>query len=124
MEILDQYTPRQLRNALFFALDVWIYLYRELTELDHPGRRTFLTDEGLDTVDISILGPEGQVVGLAACELGTKILICNDDEDNPAGGTYLMKYGVCEEVNGLLYWTTKMKVISYKDIKHDTTKTS
>jgi len=109
MEVLNDYTSSQLRKALFFAIKVWIYLNKELFELTTLGAKAYETDPpGLDVIEIAILGPEGQIVGIEKCPLTDKVLIFNDDLDNPLSGTYLMKFGRSETIHSILYWITKM----------------
>jgi len=110
MEILNNFTDAQLRRALFFAIEIYIYLDKEIFELAHTDAHE--TDKpGVDFVDVALLGPEGQVVGIDKCVLNNKILIINDNPHNPLSGTYLMKFGLCETINTVLYWTTKMVTV-------------
>jgi hypothetical protein len=107
MEILNNFTDSQLRRALFFAIEIYLYLDKEIVELAYADAHE--TDEpGTDFVDISLLGSEGQVIGIDKCVLNNKILIINDNPNNPISGTYLMKFGLSESRNTVFYWTTKM----------------
>lgn len=124
MEILSQHTPLQELQIFMFALKVWVSLYELIPEYESAAY-VYQTTEAWDYVDLSIKRQEGRRTDKRIVELDRKILIVEENPDNPAAGCYLMKYGWYDEIKAILYWTTKMQTIYFnQERKHDTSKTS
>lgn len=126
MEILDLYTPQQLRKALFYLLDHYLYLYKIFPDIFlFHGKHVVETEPAIDSVAVSVLNADKEPIAEFDVKLDLKVLSINDDLDNPLSGTYLMKYGRCKELNTIFYWSIEM-ITNYfnQEYQNDTAQTS